>query len=166
MTLRNPELTRCAVLALACEQPRHGWAIASELSPRSDLGRVWAVSRQLTYRAVDTLVADGLLERGEVLEGLGPDRVVLRPTAKGRRVNTGWLNSPVSHVRDVRTELILKLRLRDRASLPRQEFVKEQRVTLSGVIDQLRQSPMGDVVDVWRKESALAVSRFLAALDA
>ena len=39
------------------------------------------------------------------------------PTPAGRRVAKRWLDAPVQHLRDVRTELLVKLALRDRAGL-------------------------------------------------
>ena len=65
-------------------------------------------------------------------------------------------------MRDVRTELLVKLTLRDRAGLPRAAFVARQREHLAPMIDVLTARRRNeDLVDVWRRESARAVARFL-----
>ena len=57
-------------LALVVEGQSHGWAIGTLLAPEGDVGRVWTLSRPLTYRAVDGLVDKGLVAR--VVTGHGP----------------------------------------------------------------------------------------------
>jgi hypothetical protein len=37
--------------------PSHGFALAEQLGPSGPIGRVWSLSRPLTYRAIDRLVA-------------------------------------------------------------------------------------------------------------
>ncbi|MFV0259098.1 MAG: PadR family transcriptional regulator, partial [Acidimicrobiales bacterium] len=55
-------LTEWVVLAVLAEAPTHGFAVAKELRPGTDLGRVITVHRPLVYRALDRLVAAGLIE--------------------------------------------------------------------------------------------------------
>ena len=70
------------------------------------------LSRPLTYRALDGLVEKGLIIRRGHSHGQGRDRVLLAPTAAGRRSNRRWLETPARHLRDVRLELLMKLALR------------------------------------------------------
>lgn len=159
-------LARDVVLALLVEQPRHGWALQRELAPGSEIGRAWTLSRQLVYRTVDNLVDDGLVRKGRRTEGDGPERVVLRPTAAGRRRALGWLEEPVTHVRDVRTVLLVKLVLRRRMGLANVRFLARQRRTLAPVAEAIVSRREGDEVDRWRAESAAAAMRFLDSLPA
>ena len=59
MARQDAQLARNVVLALVAHTPRHGWAIHEELAPKGDIGRAWTLSRQLVYRAIETLVDDG-----------------------------------------------------------------------------------------------------------
>ena len=47
--------------------------------------------------------------------GLGPQRTVYAATAEGRGAADRWLYAPVEHIRQIRSELLLKLALLDRA---------------------------------------------------
>ena len=40
------------MLALVCEQPVHGFAVARAMAPGGDVGRVWAMRRPLVYRTL------------------------------------------------------------------------------------------------------------------
>ena len=48
-----------ACLGILYQGPTHGFAIASRLKPGGDIGRVWSLSRPLTYRSLDQLAQRG-----------------------------------------------------------------------------------------------------------
>lgn len=146
-------------------EPRHGWALQRELSPDGAIGRAWSLSRQLTYRAIDSLVEDGLARRGTPRDGGGADKVVLTATARGRRHAMAWLEEPVAHLRDVRTELLVKLMLREHLGLDNGSFLASQRAVFAPLIDAVERTPDRGVVGTWRRENADAVRRFLDALE-
>lgn len=154
-----PSLAEHACLVLIAQGASHGWAVGSLLTSAADLGRVFTLSRPLTYRAIDGLVEAGLVRRKEG-SGSTRDPARLTPTAAGRRAAAAWLDAPVSHMRDVRVELMLKLLLRERGGLPLQPLLQAQ-------LDAL---PFGqlvhagddtDLVAVWRREQARSVQQFL-----
>ena len=153
-----------ACLAAVAEGAEHGWAVGSLLARTGEVGRIWSLSRPLTYRSIDVLVDRKLLTRRGTTQGRGGERTLLRITAAGRRALTGWLDTPVEHLRDVRTELLLKLVLRQRAGLPIPPLLEVQHERLSPAIDALTGRPATDIVDLWRRENATAVRRFLTAL--
>lgn len=165
MARKDAQLARDVVLSLIVLEPRHGWALQEELSPNGDIGRAWTLSKQLVYRAIDTLETDGLVKRAAPKDGGGADRVVVTPTAKGKRATDSWLNSPVEHLRDVRTELVLKVMMRNRFQLPQKEFLKRQRDHFAPLIQAIETSKDSSPVGLWRKESATAVMRYLSELD-
>jgi len=72
---------------------------------------------------------------------------------------------PVEHVRDVRTELLLKLVLRQRRGLDLVSLVRAQQRRLGPVLARLEHPDDDDVVSLWRSESASSVRRFLAAVE-
>jgi DNA-binding PadR family transcriptional regulator len=155
-----------ACLGALAEQPAHGFAVAKRLAPEGDLGRIWALSRPLTYRAIDQLVAADLVAPVRTEPGrAGGSRTVLAPTAAGRRRLVAWLQEPVQHVRDLRTELLLKLELATRLGVDPAPLLGGQRAVVdrvvAGIAAQLAESTERDPVLQWRYESALAAARFL-----
>src|SRR4051794_28574441 len=74
-------------LALVSQGVTHGWGLGTLLARDGEIGRVWALSRPLTYRAVDSLVDKGYVRRRGVRPGQGRDRVLLAPTAAGKRIS-------------------------------------------------------------------------------
>jgi PadR family transcriptional regulator AphA len=165
MARQDAQLARSVVLALVVHTPRHGWAIHEELSPTGDIGRAWTLSRQLVYRAIDTLVEDGLVKRATPKDGGGGDKVVISPTAAGKRQALQWLESPVTHLRDVRTELVLKVMLREKMELPLAPFLALQHEVFDPLIASINKDASGSPVNLWRKESANAVKRYLSRLE-
>ncbi len=165
MARQDAQLARNVVLALVVHTPRHGWAIHEQLSPTGDIGHAWTLSRQLVYRAIDTLVEDGLVKRAVPKDGGGGDKVIISPTAAGKRLTMQWLNSPVTHLRDVRTELVLKVMLREKMELPLSSFLKGQHAIFDPLIASINKDASGSPVNLWRKESANAVKRYLSRLE-
>jgi DNA-binding PadR family transcriptional regulator len=168
----SPELplTEWVVLALVDEEPRHGFAVARELGPGAPVGRVWTVSRSLSYRAVDQLLAKAMIAPArEERSGTGPTRTILAPTAAGRRAVRRWLVEPVEHFRDVRSELLVKLVLLERAGRDRAALVDAQLAAFAPRFASLGSRPPDasdaeGAVDRWRWESAAAVRRLLQSL--
>jgi PadR family transcriptional regulator AphA len=156
-----------AVLALVSERPTHGFAVAKALGPSGEIGRVWSLSRPLVYRALDTLVDAGLVERGAMEPSeRGPRRTPLRATATGRRQVKAWLSEPVEHVRDVRSLLMLKLLFIERSGFDPEPLLTKERALLAPVIAALEQrvedeSGFERTLTRWRLESTRAVVRFI-----
>ncbi len=165
MARSDPTLAREVVLALVVAEPRHGWALQRELSPGGTIGRAWSLSRQLTYRAIDAIVEDGLARRGTPRDGGGADRVTVTATAGGRRHSREWLDEPVAHLRDVRTELLVKLMLREQLGMDTAGFLARQRTVFDPLIERLRRNEDTGVVATWRRENADAVRRFLDSME-
>ena len=165
MARQDAQLARNVVLALVVHTPRHGWAIHEELSPTGEIGRAWTLSRQLVYRAIDTLVEDGLVKRATPKDGGGADKVIISPTAAGKRTAMQWLDSPVTHLRDVRTELVLKVMLREKMKLPLDSFLEAQHVIFDPLIASINKDASDSPVNLWRRESANAVKRYLSRLE-
>jgi PadR family transcriptional regulator AphA len=99
----------------------------------------------------------------------GPQRTIVRVTRAGRNALRRWLETPVVHVRDVRTEFLLKIALLEQANQSHRELVARQLDALEPVIDAVSGRSKGDgferVLAAWRREQALAVQRFLRALQ-
>lgn len=147
-------------LAIIGEGRTHGWAIVKLLAPDGELGHIWSLSRPLTYRSVDRLASAGLVERTDAGR-----RAELRITPAGRRARAAWLAEPVDHLRDLRTEFLLKVALCDRSGILTDDLVARQRERLAPAIAGLTSAEPSGPVELWRQESARAADRFLERLS-
>lgn len=159
----RPETTlaESVCLALVVSGADYGGAVAELLAPGAELGHIWTLSRPLTYRAIDALIARGLVDRSGVAPGRGGDRRLLEPTRRGRSVTRQWLSEPVSHLRDVRTELLLKFRILERMDESLVPLAEAQRALFRPMVDALIDGSTDDVVSRWRRHHARAVLGFL-----
>ena len=86
------------------------------------------VGRPLVYRALELLESRGLIEPVGTERGArGPNRSLFKATPRGREELARWLSEPVDHVRDVRSLLLLKLVLLERAGLDNLPLLEAQR---------------------------------------
>lgn len=162
---REPLLGEWACLGILVEEPAHGWAVAARLRPTGDIGRVWQLSRPLTYRSLDQLTRRGWVEPvAEEPGDAGPNRTIVAPTRVGRTRFRAWLRTPVEHQRDLRTELLLKLVFAERLGVDRGDLLERQRGIIDRHADARERAAVADPTDVvalWRLESTLAARRFL-----
>ncbi len=158
-----------ACLGILYPAPTHGFAIAARLKPDGDVGRVWSISRPLTYRCLKQLADRGCIHAvGEERGIAGGNRTILAATRSGRAQLRKWLRTPVQHLRDVRSELLLKMIVADLCGIDTSPMLEQQQV----LIEQLAGAIAGpvddgthaDVVDLWRIESSRAAQRFVEAL--
>ena len=156
-----------AVLALLCERPAHGWALAGELGPRGELGPIWSLGRPLVYRSLEILERRGLIvPAGEEPGARGPNRTIFRPTDRGIAAVRSWLAEPVEHVRDGRSLLLLKLVFAERAEVDPRPLLRSQARSASAAIEALESRLEGaegsdGILLRFRLESTRAVRRFV-----
>ena len=166
----QPSLQEWAALGLLCEEPRHGWAIARELAPEGALGRVFSCTRPLVYRALGQLREAGLIEvRGTATSDAGPERTTLAATRRGRTAFARWRDAPVEHVRDLRSELMLKLLFHDREGRDPSHLLPAQAASLAAAELALeRQARSAADFDrtlvLWRLSVVRAALSFVEAL--
>jgi len=158
-----------ACLGILYPAPTHGFAIAARLKPAGDIGRVWSLSRPLTYRSLEQLAVRGYVHAiGEEPGIAGGNRTMLAATRAGRAQLRTWLRSPVVHLRDLRSELLLKLVIADLCAIPLDDMLDEQRRHIEQMAATLaRQAEASEEIDVvalWRSESSNAALRFLTRL--
>lgn len=158
-----------ACLGILYPKPIHGFAIAARLKPTSDVGRVWSLSRPLTYRSLEQLSARGYVHVvGEEPGIAGGNRTILAGTRTGRAQLRKWLNTPVVHLRDLRSELLLKLIIADICDIDLSNMLDRQRGHIEQMAAALAAQNNGDgsadVVALWRSELSQAALRFLERL--
>jgi hypothetical protein len=121
------------------------------------------------YRAAHRLEQLGLITAfDKQATSQGPARVPLQATPRGRQAAAEWLRRPAGHARDIRSELLLKMALLDRAGADPGDLVRAQRVRLAPIAGALAgQIPatagFDRVLLQWRYESVSATLRFLDA---
>ncbi|MGZ8783397.1 MAG: PadR family transcriptional regulator, partial [Gaiellaceae bacterium] len=166
----EPSLTEWAALGILCERPAHGWDVARLFGPEAEVGRVWAVSRALVYRALGVLrELEFVVPRGSEPSSRGPHRVLLAPTPRGRQALRRWLARPTGHVRDLRSELLVKLLLLHRAGRDSRPLLGAQLALLQSgehaLAALVRETDGFDrTVAVWRLTTARAARAFVEAL--
>jgi PadR family transcriptional regulator AphA len=163
-------LTEWVVLALVDEGPTHGWTMVRVLRPDGPIGRVWTSTGPLVYRAIHLLQEDGLVRASGAIAGRGPSRTVLTVTAAGSQAVAAWLGEPVAHVRDLRSELLVKLLLLERRGNDPGPLLRLQQERLRPVARTLRRAARTAIgadrlVALWRATSVTAALRFLAAVE-
>ena len=163
-------LAEWLVLCLVSHEPMHGFALAAVLAPDGEVGMVWHVRKAVVYRAAQRLEQLGLVTAEDrQYSRLGPPRARLSATPEGHRAAQGWLSQPVSHPRDVRSELLLKLALMSRTGADPADLLRAQRRQLAPgaeqLAGQLRTATGFDrSLALYRYESVGAALRFIDAL--
>ena len=125
---RRLSLAEWLVLCLVREGPTYGLVLAGLLAPDGSLGQIWSVPKAMVYYALQQLELLGLIRmtgKQRASQG-GRARSVCEITPAGRAAAEAWLSMPVDHVRDVRSELMVKLALLDRAGADSRALVRAQ----------------------------------------
>jgi len=166
-------LAEWLVLCLVREQPTYGLVVARLLGRDGGLGRIWFVQKGSVYLALRRLELLGLIRTAgtQPADQGGPGRTLLTVTPAGRTAATAWLSTPVQHPRDVRSELMLKLALLDRAGADSETLVRAQLARLLPVAaaldDQLRAATGFErTLVTWRQAAMIATMGFLQSLAA
>jgi DNA-binding PadR family transcriptional regulator len=161
---RQPLLGEWACLGILYDRPAHGWAVVTQLRRDGEIGRIWHLSRPLTYRALDQLTDRGWIAPVAHEPGhAGPNRTILAVSRGGRARFRSWLHTPVPHLRDLRSELLLKIVFADRHGIDIADMLDRQRA----IVDQQARNLTGtegghlDVVALWRIEATEAARRFI-----
>ncbi len=154
------------VLAILGRQPMHGFAVAQLTAPDGELGRVWQIPKAVIYRAIGRLLDAGLITPEGTEPGLGPQRTVYAATPDGAAAAQCWLHTPVDHVRDIRSQLLLKLALLDRAGDDPADLLRRQREVLEPIAHAIEaRRSQSDGFDAtllaWRQATAIAALDFL-----
>ena len=174
MRRRSDELAtgEWAALAIVGEEPTHGFAVAREMAPGGEVGRVWAMRRPLVYRTLDVLAGLELIrETGTEASDAGPRRTLLDVTLAGRERLDRWLSTPVEHVRDARSDLMLKLLFLGRAGIDSAPLLFAQRERFATLAHELEATlhaadGFARTLVLWRLETTRAAVRFVDAAQA
>jgi DNA-binding PadR family transcriptional regulator len=168
MTVPLPEMSlpEWLVLTILGQQPAHGFAVAQLTATEGDLGRVWQIPKAVVYRAIGRLLEARLIAPEGTEPGLGPQRTVYTATDAGRDAAGRWLHAPVEHVRQIRSELLLKLALLDRAGENPAALLQAQRTVLEPIVAAIEtrrahSAGFDATLLAWRRANAVAALDFL-----
>ena len=167
---RRLSLAEGLVLCLVGEGPTYGLILARLLAPDGSLGQIWSVPKAMVYYTLQQLELLGLIRMtGEQQDQPGEGSL-------GVRDHPGWPGggggvaraAPVDHVRDVRSELMVKLALHDRAGADSRPLVRAQLAQLvpaaAALDDRLRTATgFEHTLVLWRHEAMTATMQFLTA---
>ena len=159
-------LAEWTVLALISEHPTHGFAIAQLTAPDGELGRIWQIPRPVIYRTIGRLEEAELVAPQAVEPGRGPQRTIYAATPAGRKAAAAWLDTPVDHIRDVRSQLLIKLALLARAGTDPTGLLRRQKAILQPIASAIAtERPQRRGFDAtllaWRRATATATISFL-----
>jgi DNA-binding PadR family transcriptional regulator len=165
-SLPEMSLPEWLVLAILSQQPAHGFAVAQLTASDGDLGRVWQIQKAVVYRAIGRLLDADLIAPEGTEPGQGPQRTVYTATPTGTEAAARWLHRPVEHVRDIRSHLLLKLALLDRAGDDPGDLLDAQRAVLEPIAAAIeaRQAASGGfdaTLLAWRRATAVAALDFI-----
>jgi|SRR6185437_6047094 len=168
MTSPLPEMSlpEWLVLTILRQQPTHGFAVAQLTAADGDIGRVWQIPKAVVYRAIGRLLDAGLIAPEGTEPGLGPQRTVYAATPGGRAAADRWLYAPVEHVREIRSELLLKLAMLDRADADPTPLLRGQRAVLEPIAQAIearraRSAGFDATLLAWRRATTVAALDFL-----
>ena len=166
-------LAEWLVLCLVRERPTYGLVIAQLLDRDGSLGKIWFVPKGTVYLALQRLELLGLIRTAgtQRAELGGPARTLLKATPAGRAAAQAWLSTPVQHPRDVRSELMIKLALLDRAGSDSRALVRaqlERLLPVAAALDVRLRASTGfeRTLVLWRREALTATMGFLQTLTA
>jgi PadR family transcriptional regulator AphA len=159
-------LAEWVVLGVIGERPAHGFAVSVLTADDGELGRIWHIPRPAIYRALGRVEAALLVTADSVEPGRGPQRTIYSITPEGRDALDTWLSTPVRHVREVRSHLLMKLALLDRAGRDPADLLVRQRAVLEPIAGAIMaERSDGDGFDAtllaWRRATASAALSFL-----
>jgi DNA-binding PadR family transcriptional regulator len=155
------------VLCVVCEEPTHGFAVAGLFSHDGSLGRAWQVSKPAIYAAMTRLERLGLVQMaGEQHTSQGPARSLIEATPAGQTAAREWLHTPVRHGRNIRSELLIKLALLERAGADPGDLLSEQRAEFSPLAAALADrvhatTGIEHTLALWRHKAMSATIQFL-----
>ncbi len=165
--LRSLSTSDWAVLAFLSEGAVHGFKLAAIFAKGGELGTVWTLQRPQVYRAVQHLQARLYVSAVKREPGEnGPPRTLYALTALGRATFETWLTTPVQHLRDGRSDLLLKLIFTERHKLDAKPLLRAQLEHFSEVLTAIQaklenaQGPERTALE-WRIDAARGALAFL-----
>jgi DNA-binding PadR family transcriptional regulator len=129
-----------ALLGLLARSPesRHGYDLAREFQPGSELGEIIRLEPGMLYHHLKKLERAGWVTSQQEVVDRRPARLVYTLTSAGRQELDRWLREPVGHTREIRLEFLVKLLLAGQTdSALQNRLVEEQIARLEEIASSL-----------------------------
>ncbi len=97
------------LLGLLDQKPTHGYELFKRINDAGDVGMIWRVRMSNLYAQLNKLERDGLITGALQPGDAHPARVQFSITPQGGALFDRWLNTVVTHPRDLRPVFLLKL---------------------------------------------------------
>ncbi|HML40236.1 MAG TPA: helix-turn-helix transcriptional regulator [Bellilinea sp.] len=126
------------LLGLVSEQPTHGYDIFKRLQKIDGINQIWTVKQANTYALLERFENMGLVS-SELLAGESfVQRKQYRITPAGHEEFERWMNTPVSHGRDMRQEFLARLYFARQAGADQAlELIDKQYEECLGWLDEI-----------------------------
>jgi DNA-binding PadR family transcriptional regulator len=96
-----------ALLGILMTGSKHGYEIHSYFS--LNLSQFWNLSMSQIYALLKRMGKEGMVNSIQKLQETRPPKRIFSITEKGKNSFLSWVQSPVEHIRDIRTEFMAKL---------------------------------------------------------
>jgi DNA-binding PadR family transcriptional regulator len=129
-----------ALLGLLAGSPesRHGYDLAREFQPGSELGEIIRLEPGMLYHHLKKLERAGWVTSQQEVVDRRPARLVYTLTSAGQQELDRWLREPVGHTREIRLEFLVKLLLAGQTdSALRERLIDEQIARLTEIESSL-----------------------------
>lgn len=163
-----------ALLGFLRQSPMHGYEIYQRMSSPDGVGRVWAVKQSQLYALLARLEKAGYVATTLQQQESRPPRKVSHLTSAGEAAYLAWLQSPVSHGRQVRLHFLVKLYFAQREGPETvARLLNRQRLTCQTWLAQLQDSagsledepPYAGLVDEFRRMQIQAIVDWLGVCE-
>jgi DNA-binding PadR family transcriptional regulator len=113
--MKKKPASEFALLGALMSRPRHGYEILRFLE--TGLGPTWHVGTSQLYALLKKLEERDLLTSSLRVQATRPSKRIFSLTPQGKTAFLDWLQSPTTHVRDLRIEFLAKLFFFERLSI-------------------------------------------------
>lgn len=97
------------LLGLLDQQPMHGYDLYRQLAAMDGIPLIWYLKQSMLYALLDKLEENNLLSSTIIPGETRPSRKQYQLTEGGRSAFQTWMQSPVSHGRDMRQDFLARL---------------------------------------------------------
>lgn len=133
-----------ALLGLLAQSPssRHGYDLAREFAPGSELGEIIRLEPGMLYHHLKKLERGGWVSSHQEIVDRRPARSVYTLTESGRDELKRWMAEPVGHTREIRLEFLVKLYLARRTDTDLAERLVAQQIATLEEIESDRRADL------------------------
>lgn len=108
-TATEPMPTEYALLGLLLDGPKHGYDLARRFAPETALGEICRLEMSMLYALLKKQEKMGNIEAELESQGPRPPKRIFHLTADGRASFMEWVRTPVSRLRDIGRDFLIKL---------------------------------------------------------